>query len=269
MPCRMPGKGSLPSALDFPLDLHTATARASGHKRKRRRSRRGQRMAIAVALRGANSLGLAGSGMARPATSRWPCLQAAAAQATYIRPSERRQRGFAACRVGEASHPGPDFAVEAFDVDLSDGDTSPELQGALRDGPGGGGAVEGPQWSGPRPEAPRDCEARAVAAAQAVRMELRNLRLNGIPPGHTWSAVLAPLIWLSFPVYAHGRLLPAMVAEDIDLRPLRRLTRFWRDHGVLVPDDLLGWMRPGGAAGWPTAGDAAAAPFGYAPARAQ
>ena len=80
--------------------------------------------------------GLAGVAPGLPTPSCMVYLRVAVQQEVHNRPRGRQRGGLVACRVGEATHPGPDFAVEAFDVELSDDDTSPELQWTMHDGPG-------------------------------------------------------------------------------------------------------------------------------------
>ncbi len=42
-------------------------------------------------------------------------------------------------------------------------------------------------------------ETQATRLLAALRAEVARLRRVGIPAGHTWSAVLVPLTWLSAP----------------------------------------------------------------------
>ena len=109
--------------------------------------------------------------------------------------------------------------------------------------------------------APPEFEARAAQLLSELRAELARLRREGIPAGHTWSAVLVPLAWLTLPAYNRRLLRPGMLAEGVDLRPLRRLEARWRRRGVRGPECLVGWIQgQAGDRGRPARG---IVPFSY------
>ena len=144
-------------------------------------------------------------------------------------------------RIGEASNPGPSHNDDADSIADSDVWPDPELQWALED------RVD--LWDEAplveaiaRPPAPPELEEAANRAQAGLQREIARLRQQGIPAGHTWSAVLVPTIWLSLPVYCHRLLLPALVRQAVDLRPARRLTAYWQGQGVQLPSDLIAWL---------------------------
>ena len=144
-------------------------------------------------------------------------------------------------RIGEASNPGPSLIDDVDSIVDSDFWPGLELQWALEDGADRGDEqVLGNALA--RPPAPPELEEIAGRAQARLQVEIMRLRRQGIPAGHTWSAVLVPTIWLSLPVYCHRLLLPALVREAADLRPARRLAAFWQGQGVQLPGDLIAWM---------------------------
>ena len=139
------------------------------------------------------------------------------------------------------------------------------MQAELADGMAPGMGLE-PEQDLPRPPAPPELEDVARRALAWMRAELARPRQHGIPAEHTWSAVLAPIVWLSLPVYGHRLLLPAMVLEGVGIRPLRKLIACWQRQGVQLPGELVAWLH--GREGLGLSGEALAA-FGYLPARPQ
>ena len=154
---------------------------------------------------------------------------------------ERCFDAYRGVRIGEAKNPGPAHLDDADSVADSEYWPDPELQWALEDGAERGGD-HGLCGEMSRPPAPPELEEAALRAQARLQGEIMRLRRQGIPAEHTWSAVLAPTIWLPLPVYCHRLLLPAMVREAVDLRPARRLASVWQGQGVQLPCDLIAWL---------------------------
>ena len=199
-----------------------------------------------------------------------PRLQAVARR----RRRGRRRGGHAAQRIGKATNPGPQMEEEAAPEEWQ----APEAVLEEVDEDGGGQAwpvpleedVPAPGGAGndtplicPRP--PPELEDAAMRSIASLRRELARLRRTGVPQGHTWSALLVPIVWLTLPVYAHRLLLPTMIGEGVAMGPLLRLMKFWRRQGVMIPADLVAWMRERVDSG----GKGTVLPFGYLLARAQ
>ena len=95
--------------------------------------------------------------------------------------------------------------------------------------------------------------------------ELAKLCRTGVPMGHMWSDLLVPNVWLTLPVYGRRLLLPAMIGEGVAMEPLLRLMKFCQRQGIMLPEDLVAWMRARTDLG----GGGMVLPFGYLLARVQ
>ncbi|MFM7987776.1 MAG: hypothetical protein ACKPKO_51535, partial [Candidatus Fonsibacter sp.] len=108
-----------------------------------------------------------------------------------------------------------------------------------------------PDWPLPEPPPPVDgCPDVQVAVDDRARhhllafwAEFARLGAAGIPVGHTSSAVLVPIIWLTLTPSWQRLLCPELVALVVDLLPLRQLAAFWQQQGVGCPNQRVQWNR--------------------------